>query len=251
MRKIKLIMFVALAAIPFLQSCNDSKNDFATTRAMSTISISGDDYFFTLDNDDKVFPGDKSYVSGYSLKDKDGNSKDGKRAIIDFTPMEQLIDGYKYNAKMFRIYDILTKPIDIATTEEELTPFGNSPMEIEDAWSGNGWLNILFSISAGGNKSHRISLVDNKTVTQPSDTPTGYKYLEFRHNNDNDMGYEQWGYVSYKLQDEYNPVVDTNIKGFYIKIINFNGNVEYIKISVKSSTGKTLKEYNTASNFSY
>lgn len=250
MKKVKFTLFVALAMVSFLQSCNDNDGgDYATLVAMTTLKVDGDDFHFVLDSDDTVFPGAKSYYGTYPLIDKDDNSKDGKRAIIYFTPMEQPKEGFTYNAVMYRIIDVLTKPVDIVTTEEELEPFGNAPMEIEDVWTGNGWLNILYSISAGGHKSHRISLVDNKSVTPPSETPEGYVYLEFRHHDDNDRGYLRRNYVSYKLGADYDPEI-TGAKGFYIKILNFNGNAEFVKVEAKSSTSRKI-ENNSADNFSF
>ena len=235
MKTLKLILFVALIAVPFLHSCDDDQGSYPDYASMCTVKVIDDNnYYFQLDNDDTVYPLDKSNIPYYSTKNDDGESKDGKRTIIYYSKLDTKTEPYTNDiALYYGVIDILTKPIDVATTELELAEYGDDPIVIENGWTDNGWLNILFVINQGGYKSHRISMVDNKTISAPEDMPEGYQYLELRHDDFNDLGVYRDGYVSYKLSDEYNPEV-TNKKGFYIKVSNFNGDVKYVTIDAET-----------------
>lgn len=235
MKKLRYILPVLLAAV-LLSACDlDDNNDYPTHMALTTVHVSAEtpsEYYFTLDNNKTIYPSDQSRIGAYDTKDKEG-----KRAIVYFSMLEQPITGYDYSVAIYDIDDVLTKAIETAETEEQLTPFGNDRIAVESIWISGNWLNIYYCIPTNGSGStkHRISMVDNKLATPPADMPTGYTYLEFRHHADGDtQGQLAQDYVSFKL-DDYAPAVSGS-KGLYIKVTPLTGPATYIKVEPKETT---------------
>lgn len=185
--------------VPILQSClndsdtyNDVLND--SSLAIGTLRvIDGNDYYFDLDDGDKMYPGDTSYIHNYRLDD-------GQRVFVYFIPLAEKIPGYKYNVKVIKIENILTKDI-IPLTEENADSIGNDRINTNELWIKGGFLNIEFQYLHSGNpnKKHMLNMVVNKTAAAPP-TDDEYVDLEFRHNAFNDEEREPaWGVVSFRL----------------------------------------------------
>ncbi|MEG2370843.1 MAG: NigD-like C-terminal domain-containing protein [Alistipes sp.] len=231
MRKFQFIGLALLAIVPLLQSCNDADGDYPSLAALTTVQVPAgtSDYYFHLDNNKTVYPGDKSRIGAYDTTDKDG-----KRAIVYYSLLDQKKEGFDYNATMYDIVDVLTKKVEVATTAEEVKPFGNDRINIKQVWISGGWLNILYVLETSGLKSHKISLIENKTATAPAGMPADYTYLEFRQFADGDnVGRLYSNYVCYKL-DAYDPAV-TGKKGFYIRVNGLGGNVSYLTVDANKS----------------
>jgi len=178
-----------------LQSClNDDDENRGTRFTIGTIEVIGEkEYFFNLDDGDKMYPSDTTYIHNYTVENN-------QRVFIHFLPLEEDIPGYDYNVKLIQLENILTKDI-IPLTEETADSIGNDRINATSLWITGNYLNIehQFFHSNNPDKKHMLNLVINETAETP-DPEDEYFTLEFRHNAYND---EQrtpgWGIVSFRL----------------------------------------------------
>lgn len=118
MKKLRFYLVAVILTVltmPMLQSCLDDDNDYRNTLfTIGTLEIiDGKDYFFNLDDGDKMYPSDTAYIHNYELVN-------GQRVFIHFLPLEEDKPGYEYNVKLIQLENILTKDI-IPLTEETAT----------------------------------------------------------------------------------------------------------------------------------
>ncbi|WP_291529589.1 NigD-like protein [Bacteroides sp. UBA939] len=200
MKKLKLYLaaFTLIClTIPALQSCmNDDNSNLRSYLTIGTLNIiEGREYYFDLDDGDKMYPGDTTHVHNYTLID-------GQRAFIHFFPLEEDIPGYEYNAQIVEIENILTKPI-IPLTTATADSIGNDRINVINLWITNNFLNIEYQFFHSNNedKKHMLNLVINETPDAPSSEPD-YINLEFRHNSYGDVQRKLFqGVVSFKLDE--------------------------------------------------
>lgn len=227
-------LLVALAALPFLASCSmDGNADVPRNYAYVVVNEEVSSYYFTGDDDEIYYP---AHVrGGYDAKDKDG-----KRAVIYFNIEREVEDGY--DVAIYEVYDILSKEVEVADTEEKVEQAGDDRLMIWDAAIQGDWLDIAFRIESAQGATHKLTLLDNRTLeSTPPDMPEGYQYLEFRQKAENlHYGSLNRGSVSFRLSDEYHPAV-TGKKGLYIRIVNMNGNVEYYTVNYRARGGQTMQ----------
>ena len=94
MKKLRFYLVAAMLAVltmPILQSCLDSSdsNYPDSLLAIGTLEIiEGREYFFNLDDGDKMYPSDTTYVHDYAVID-------GQRAFIYFRELEEKLPGYE------------------------------------------------------------------------------------------------------------------------------------------------------------
>ena len=190
LRFYSVVFTFALLIIPMLQSClNDDDENRGTRFTIGTIEVIGEkEYFFNLDDGDKMYPSDTTYIHNYTVENN-------QRVFIHFLPLEEDIPGYDYNVKLIQLENILTKDI-IPLTEETADRINATSL-----WITGNYLNIehQFFHSNNPDKKHMLNLVINETAETP-DPEDEYFTLEFRHNAYND---EQrtpgWGIVSFRL----------------------------------------------------
>ena len=181
LRFYSVVFTFALLIIPMLQSClNDDDENRGTRFTIGTIEVIGEkEYFFNLDDGDKMYPSDTTYIHNYTVENN-------PRVFIHFLPLEEDIPGYDYNVKL---------------TEETADSIGNDRINATSLWITGNYLNIehQFFHSNNPDKKHMLNLVINETAETP-DPEDEYFTLEFRHNAYND---EQrtpgWGIVSFRL----------------------------------------------------
>ena len=137
-------LFIGLFTLFVIQSCLDDSNDFTesfkdTLLGMGTVqTLHEDDFYFLLDEGSKLYPTDLSDVRNYEVKD-------GQRAFIYFDELPEELPGYKYNAKVRFIQDILTKDI-YSMPVEKADSIGDDPINITQ-------ILIRINISSKINKS--------------------------------------------------------------------------------------------------
>ena len=199
MKKLRFYLVAVMLAfltMPILQSCLDSSDSSYpdSLLAIGTLEIiEGREYFFNLDDGDKMYPSDTTYIHNYTVENN-------QRVFIHFLPLEEDIPGYDYNVKLIQLENILTKDI-IPLTEETADSIGNDRINATSLWITGNYLNIehQFFHSNNPDKKHMLNLVINETAETP-DPEDEYFTLEFRHNAYND---EQrtpgWGIVSFRL----------------------------------------------------
>ncbi len=120
-----LFTILSVISLPLLvASCLD--DDEPTRFTIGTLKvIEGNDYYFLLDNNKTMFPGDTTWIRNYTVTD-------GQRAVIAFSLLDEEASGFDYNIKVERIEDILTKNI-IPLTTETADSIGDDKMEVESA----------------------------------------------------------------------------------------------------------------------
>lgn len=235
-QKFNLIAFMLVfLTIPILQSCmdNDDENN-QTYLAIGTLKIIEDkEYYFNLDDGDKMYPGDTTYIHNYALVD-------GQRVFIHFLPLEESIPGYEYNAQIIKLQDILTKDI-IPLTEETADSIGNDRINTNEFWITGDYLNIEYQFyhSNNADKKHMLNLVINETLETPS-PEADYINLEFRHNAyDDDQRVANWGVVSFRLDEIASQLKGK--KGLKILVNSiYDGKITYT-VELKNSTSMRWK----------
>ena len=95
LRFYSVVFTFALLIIPMLQSClNDDDENRGTRFTIGTIEVIGEkEYFFNLDDGDKMYPSDTTYIHNYTVENN-------QRVFIHFLPLEEDIPGYDYNVKL-------------------------------------------------------------------------------------------------------------------------------------------------------
>ncbi|MDR0894945.1 MAG: NigD-like protein [Prevotellaceae bacterium] len=184
MKILNRIIIIALVGwnIIGMQSCmnapedNDigANTDIDSYLAMCTLKLLAErDYYFALDNGDKMYPGDTTLILNYPLVD-------GQRTIVRFLPLTANKPGYKYNVKVIQIENIQSNDI-IRLTEENADSIGNDRINVDRAWLSGNYLNIeyLFYQSKSPQQPHRLNMVVSPATTAAD---ANYLNLEFRHN---------------------------------------------------------------------
>lgn len=194
MKKLSFIaVTMMLALVPALQSCLDDDGPSYSDLAIATIrQIEGKEYYFSLDDGKKMYPGDITAVQHYPFVD-------GKRAFVSFNRLEEKVPGYDYNIQVERIDSILTKDI-IPLTEETADSIGDNRINVTYRWVAQGYLNMEYQFygTRNPNKRHMLNLVHNQDTELVDED--GYINLEFRHNSFEDNGgFLGEGLVSFKL----------------------------------------------------
>lgn len=225
----RILKFIALAMIlglvPLLQSCMDSDNDNDSAGlAMATVKvIEGNEYYLSLNDGAKMYPGDTTAIHNYELQD-------GQRAFIYFNLLDDKVSGYDYNAQIVNIVNILTKEI-VPLTEETAEAIGDDPINLTGAWMTKDNVTFEFQIlgTNSAEKKHFLNLVQNETESAATDED-GYINLEFRHNNEGDSPLQVGaGYVAFKL-DAIAPLMDGK-KGIKIRVNSIYDGIKYYKVN--------------------
>lgn len=220
-----LLLFITM---PLLQSCLDDWDD--SERSSLTVGtvriIEGKDYYFSLDDGSKMYPGDTLYVNNYTLIE-------GQRAFVYFNLLDEKIDGYDYNAKINHIENILTKDI-YSMPAEKADSIGDDRINATNLWITGNYLNIQYQLYHSDNpdKKHMLNLVINEASDGKNDKE-GYITLEFRQNAYNDehrlLG---TGLVSFKLDK----IADRlkNKKGLNIRVKTLYDGERYITVDLNN-----------------
>lgn len=207
MKKFKFIAFIfaVTTATLIFQSCldgNDGPSDLLVISTINKINQESKDFYFTLDNGEKMYPN-----NGHEWNN--AQFADGQRAFVIFNELETPVNGYDHHVQVKQINEILTKDIvemdDDENTEEKIgdDKINTTDMRIN---KDNKYLTIEFQYygTHSADKKHFLNLVIPQTEAAPA-TEDGsgkdeYINLEFRHNSEGD--YPQAlgeGYVSFKL----------------------------------------------------
>lgn len=227
------VLFVCAFALPFFfQSCNSNGEEqlYALVSFVNN-GIPGD-FTAVMDNGDKIYFSDKGGYAAYS-------PKNGQRAVIYFTQFENQIAGYKYNAKLLAVNEILTKDV-IALTDPAKDTLGNLSISYRAASISGGYLNIDFGVNHTADAVHYFNVVDNRIEAGDSDVTLdseGYLVFEFRHKTQKDitsMGQLVYTSACFRL-NEYNPEF-SGAKGIKLKYKDLDNVNQIVIIEYKSTT---------------
>lgn len=234
MKKFKLIALIALliCATPMFQSCLDTDNDNPWVTCpeggllgIGTVKVPDAnvprDFYFTLDNGVKLFPGDTTAVKNYSIAND-------QRVFVGYLRMDEPIAGYDVNGRIFSIENILTKEI-IPLTEETADSIGNDGINLTTRIINEEFVTFEYQYlgSMNDNKKHMLNLVENRTDSK--DSEEGYVCLEFRHNAFNDIPLKSGpGIVSFKLEKIKEQMKDK--KGIKIRVKTIYDGIQDYKV---------------------
>ena len=227
LRFYSVVFTFALLIIPMLQSClNDDDENRGTRFTIGTIEVIGEkEYFFNLDDGDKMYPSDTTYIHNYTVENN-------QRVFIHFLPLEEDIPGYDYNVKLIQLENILTKDI-IPLTEETADSIGNDRINATSLWITGNYLNIEHQFFHRNNpdKKHMLNLVINEASTGENDKPD-YVNLEFRHNAYNDSQLTLGtGLASFKLDNIAEQLKEK--KGLNIRVKSLYDGERFMTIDIK------------------
>lgn len=232
MKKLNFLLWTLLAVVGVtFQSCDDedgySLGDLAVDWA--TVNVEGAHvYDFTGDSWGSLWPATIDF-SGYA-------PIDGQRVILYFNPLyDNYPEGYDCSIKVLNIREILTKPIEELTADNE-EEFGNDAVDIVEGnmWISGGYLNVIFRQNIPSEVKHRVSLVKNTTVTPAQD---GYIHLEYRYNTYEDTtGYWTNGAVSFNLNTLD---ITSETKGVKVKINSSENGEKEIVFGLKEESSPT------------
>jgi len=189
-------------------------------------------YWLTLDSGTSLWPV-ATNVPWFNPQGK-------QRAFVVYTLLSDAFQGYDHAVKILDIKSILTKPVVEDLGEENDEVYGTDPVEINEMWIGDGFLNIKFEFYYGGDAVHFINLMKNASVRTPY-------FFEFRHNAYNDSErYKRKGIVAFDLSS-----IDTQGEDAELTIsVNTFGGVKEYKIKYNSSKNPVAQNRNyTSENF--
>ena len=126
-------------------------------------------YSLVLDNGEKLWP---------AATDVYYSPQVNQRAFINYTLLSDKVDDFDHYIKVNDIWNILTKPV-IELTEQNADSIGDDPIQVNEFWIGDNYLNASFSFNYGHVKPHAINLVQNTMMTGDENIIE----LEFRHNS--------------------------------------------------------------------
>lgn len=236
MKKFKFYVFIfaIMTAMPMLQSClddDDSPSDLLVISTINMISQDSKDFYFTLDNGEKMYPSNGQAWNGVDFVK-------GQRAFVIFNELEEPVSGYDHNVQVKQIKKILTK--DIVTMDDEENneeKIGDDEINATYMWitKDKKYLTIEFQYygTHSEDKKHFLNLVINNTQPDPaaneSNEEDEYINLEFRHNNEGDYPQSLGeGYVSFKLDEIKNQMEGK--KGLRIRVKPLYGEVKKYEV---------------------
>lgn len=175
--KKSMVKYIALIIVVLSSAfaCNDndgySLGDFRISIA-TVVPESSQTYSLLLDNGNKLWPAATDVYYRPQLN---------QRVFVNYTILSDKIDDYDHYIKVNDIWNVLTKSV-IELNAENADSIGNDPVQVNEFWIGDNYLNVSFSFNYGGIKPHAINMVQNKMDGNPD---TDQLELEFRHNSYN------------------------------------------------------------------
>ena len=136
MKRFRLFLLLALMSVPFMQSCNKTidQADQVAIVTIHTAPLSAAGFYGELDNGERLYPG--------AMRVQYEPKAEPVRAIIYYKEIMEPVQGFKYNADIFSITELLTQDIKTVTTAAADTL--KDDIDIISAYIGGGYLNIEF-----------------------------------------------------------------------------------------------------------
>lgn len=154
-------------------------------------------FWFTLDNGATLWPAAfNPYLSGVTLQNQ-------HRVVADFTLLSGEKDGYSHYIRLNDLRKVLTKNIDTVTVQTPDTSVlrGKDPVDMEEVWIGDGFINIEFDYFGSPGHPHYINLVMNEENAGPNPA-NGVWSLQFVHDATGDSRIRAYrGIVSFRIPD--------------------------------------------------
>ncbi len=213
MKRLKLFLLVALTGTMFLQSCSKfDSSDSASLVALVTVRETMDGSFYGVtDENERIFVGDDSNIPTYE-------PKDGQRSLMYFSPIEgaPVMDGFDFNAKIYSMLDLLTKPV-AQITDIAGDTLGTTPVYFHEAWVGGNYINVEHTLLATNTSTHVINLADNEIDDKDLIDEDGYVNLTLHHNSDTKYGDYVRTIVCFDISQYTPQALGQEIKGYIIR----------------------------------
>ena len=169
------------------------------------------------------------------------NEQDGRRALVYYYVVkEKVTPGYDKTIGLMalQLCSMGTFVTDVADAEE-LETYGKASLSFDNQsyHFSDGWFDILVDYYQYPETEHTFALCVPTPNLIPADAvvPDGYVYMEMRHDCDTDGSKLEKirDIVSFRVSDEYNPVTNPTVKGYYIKMLDPQGGVNYVTLEFK------------------
>lgn len=226
MKRTGLFLLAALAASG-LQGCNDSDGDYAGHWAFTTVCpLEKGDYYFLLDDDSTLYPGDKSRIGAYQ-------AREDQRAIVFFNFLHESVAGYDRNIALYDIQEIDSGQTLLVETQEQADALPDTRTSFIGARLNRNYLNLGIGFNASDLSKHRFMLVRN-TVAEidPENRAEGYLNLELRHDDGGDSGRDHpERYVSFRLGDDFKALL-VGQQGIILRVNTRMNGIRHIRIEL-------------------
>ena len=201
-------------------------------------------FWLTLDNGSTLWPAAfNPYLSGVTLQNQ-------HRIVADFTLLSGEKDGYSHYIRLNDLRKVLTKSIDTVTVQTPDTSVlrGRDPIDMEEVWTGDGFINIVFDYFGSSGRTHYINLVVNEENAGPNPAH-GVWSLEFVHDAKGDSRERAYrGIVSFRIPAD----LPTGVNKIKITSLDTDGETETEIVDYISGQGNgamlSLKELTEESN---
>lgn len=244
-KHLSLFAIAAIFSVLFMASCDDDDDDgYTLYGAVTTVNVPDPDnapawfpigsdqkFYLTMDNGNTLYPSwINSFLIGYQLNTEG-------RAYSTYYVLSGNKDGYTNNIQLIDIRNILTKPIYILAPDTAATsPLrGKDPIDIDDAWIGDGFINITFDYQASPRSIHYINMIVNQIDGPAINPENGIWHLQFVHDAKGDQGRREYsGIVAFRIPDTLQ-----NVNKIIITYKNLDGNEDSIELNYTPGTSGT------------
>jgi hypothetical protein len=250
---LKAVLVFMVAGVALVSCINGKEPDYAGNAKYMTVTVVGEEFYFTDDEGKTYFPSDVSrfkYLTEYEDEDENVVSKDGNRVIVAFNFLDAPVSGFDYNIALYNVSDILNLDVKAIGSDEDVDEvYGDNPVTILDAVLNGVWLDTYCGLMSIDGAKYEITLIDNQPTDLPEDMPADYQYLELRLilDEDGSPNVPLEGYISFNL-DTYAPSV-TGKKGLYIRYKNAYGTVQYKEIEYKAQNNTATMSLDMKTSF--
>lgn len=226
MKKTAIFLLAAFVSC-CLQACNDSDGDYAGHWAFATACpLDNNDYYFRLDDDSTLYPGDKSRMGVYQ-------ARENQRVIVFFNFLREAVSGYDRNIALYDVQEIDSGQTLTVETHEQADELPDARTSFFGARLNRNYLNLGIGFNASDLSKHLFYLVHN-TVAEldPKNTLEGYLNLELRHEDGSDTGRDHSDrYVSFRLGDDFKALLEGQ-QGIILRVNTRMNGIRYIRIEL-------------------
>lgn len=222
------ILMVALFAVSCVDTDNNNNDTFYQEIVTIGASEDGQEVWFEGTNGKYLANGTPTTVNFHQY--------DGNRALLYFSISNKMVPGYDKVVNVAAISVATTVfGVETASTAEELSAFGNEPLQMEkaDTHLQGKWLDTMVSYYTNSEVKSEFTLVapDHALIDPNVTVPDGYLYLELHQKVDKKFAKVTQNKImlSFQLPDEYRPSTQ-GYKGIYLRIDNGSAAANYVTI---------------------
>lgn len=169
------------------------------------------------------------------------NKQDGRRALVYYYVVKgQMTPGYDHTVALLALQLCSMGTFaDQVSDIEELESYGKASLTFDNQSYNiaDGWFDILVDYYQYPETEHKFTLCvpTENLIPAEAAVPAGYVYMEMRHdcNTEGSKLEKIRDIVSFKLPEEYNPLNNPGVKGFYIKMLDGHNQPNFVSLEFK------------------